>query len=49
MDYIPKPSKIHFTQINNRNQTEIELNNDQFMAPDKKTFSFMIMEYGRKS
>lgn len=44
MDYTPKPSKIHFTQINNGNQTEIELNDNQFMAPDEKGIYFY--DYG---
>ena len=44
MDYTPKPSEIHFTQINNGNQTEIELDDNQFMAPDEKGVYFY--DYG---
>ncbi|MFS0614989.1 hypothetical protein [Lederbergia ruris] len=36
MDYTPKPNKIHLTQIKNGEQTEIELNDNQFTAPDRK-------------
>jgi len=44
MDYTPKPSNIHFTQINNGNQIEIELNDNQFIAPDEKGIYFY--DYG---
>lgn len=44
MDYTPKPSKIHFTQITNGKQSEIELNDNQFMAPDDKGIYFY--DYG---
>ena len=44
MDYTPKPSKIHLIQINNGNQTEIELNDNQFIAPDEKGIYFY--DYG---
>ncbi|MDW0118360.1 hypothetical protein QTL97_15620 [Sporosarcina thermotolerans] len=36
MDYKPKPNEIHLSQIMNDKRTEIELNNNQFMAPDEK-------------
>ena len=44
MDYTPKPSNINFTQINNGDQIEIELNDNQFMAPDEKGIYFY--DYG---
>lgn len=36
MDYKPKPNEIHLTQIKNDKETEIVLNNNQFLAPDEK-------------
>jgi hypothetical protein len=44
MDYTPKPNKIHFTQINNENSIEIELDDNQFIAPDEKGIYFF--DYG---
>jgi len=36
MDYTPKPNKIHLSQIDNDDEKEIEINDNQFTAPDEK-------------
>ena len=36
MDYTPKPSEIHLSQIKNNDEMEIEINDQKFTAPDKK-------------
>ncbi|WP_249260944.1 hypothetical protein [Virgibacillus pantothenticus] len=36
MDYTPKPNEIHLSQIKNDDETEIEVNHNQFTVPDEK-------------
>src|SRR5690625_3747724 len=36
MDYKPKPNKMHLSQIVNDDEVEIEINDNQFTAPDEK-------------
>lgn len=36
MDYTPKPNKMHLSQIDNDDEMEIEINDNQFTAPDEK-------------
>ena len=36
MDYKPKPNKMHLSQIENGDEVEIEINDNQFTAPDEK-------------
>lgn len=36
MDYTPRPDEIHLSQIKNDIETEIELNDNQFIVPDEK-------------
>lgn len=36
MDYKPKPNEVHLTQIKSENEMEIEVNDNQFIAPNKK-------------
>jgi|SRR5690625_411636 len=44
MDYTPKPNEIHLSQIKNDDGTEIEVNNNQFTAPNEK--GTYIYDYG---
>lgn len=36
MDYTPKPNKIHLSQIKSDDEMEIEINENQFTAPEEK-------------
>lgn len=36
MDYKPKPNKMHLSQLENDDEVEIEINDNQFTAPDEK-------------
>lgn len=36
MDYTPKPNKIHLSQIENDDETEIEIDDNHFTAPNEK-------------
>ncbi|MFD1736350.1 hypothetical protein ACFSCX_07210 [Bacillus salitolerans] len=36
MDYEPKPNKFHLLQIHNNSEEEVEVKNEQFLAPTEK-------------
>ena len=36
MDYTPKPNEVHLLQIQNNDETEIEINDQKFTAPGEK-------------
>ncbi|AIF42087.1 hypothetical protein [Virgibacillus sp. SK37] len=40
MDYTPKPNEIHLSQIRNGDEVEVEVNHNQFIAPDEKGIYF---------
>lgn len=40
MDYTPKPNEIHLSQLENDGEVEIEVNHNQFIAPDEKGIYF---------
>ncbi len=42
MDYTPKPNEIHLSQIENDDEVEIEVNHNQFIAPNEKGTYFYV-------